>query len=213
MTAWSKTCQKLLRDADEQIVALNMKEISDNFVAVSKDVRAFTGNAKITSAFDKLDASLTELRELSAKLNKGMDPVLADVEKVLEQAQASMDSLAKAAADISQASNPRGPVLMRLQSVLDETERASRAIKELANDLKRNPNSILVGKEQKGTAAMKHKAKMEKFEIRNSKLEARNKNRDGNNGRAGHFRISNFEFRIFSSSPRFSLPPAPSPNP
>ncbi|HCN31356.1 MAG TPA: hypothetical protein DIT64_22145 [Verrucomicrobiales bacterium] len=143
-----KDLQKLLRDADEQIVALNMREISENFVAVSKDVRAFTGNAKITSAFEKLDSALAELRELSAKLNKGMDPVLADAAKVLEKAQAGMDSLGKAAADISQASNPRGPVLMRLQMVLDETERASRAIKELANDLKRNPNAILVGKEQ-----------------------------------------------------------------
>lgn len=144
-----KDLQKLIRDADEQFVALNMKEISDNFVAISQDVRTFTSNAKVSSAFDKLDAALAELRELSAKLNQGVEPVLADVSKVLEKAQASMDSLGKAAADISQASNPRGPVLMRLQSVLDETERASRAIKELANDLKRNPNAILVGKEQK----------------------------------------------------------------
>lgn len=144
-----KDLQKLLRDADEQFVALNIKEISDNFVAISQDVRAFTGNAKVSSAFEKLDAALAELRALSTKLNQGVEPVLADVSKVLEKAQASMDRLSQAAADISQASNPRGPVLMRLQSVLDETERASRAIKELANDLKRNPNAILVGKEQK----------------------------------------------------------------
>ena len=40
-------------------------------------------------------------------------------------------------------------VLLRLQAVLDETERAARAIKELADDLKRHPNSILVGKERR----------------------------------------------------------------
>jgi paraquat-inducible protein B len=36
---------------------------------------------------------------------------------------------------------------MRFQNALDETERASRAIKELANDLKRNPNALISGKE------------------------------------------------------------------
>ena len=38
---------------------------------------------------------------------------------------------------------------MRLQNVLEEFERASRAIKELASDLKRNPNSLLLGKDPK----------------------------------------------------------------
>jgi paraquat-inducible protein B len=38
---------------------------------------------------------------------------------------------------------------MRLQLVLEEAEHAARAIKELANDLKRNPNSLLLGKESK----------------------------------------------------------------
>ena len=38
---------------------------------------------------------------------------------------------------------------MQLRNVLEETERGSRAIKELANDLKRNPNALLFGKDQK----------------------------------------------------------------
>ena len=33
--------------------------------------------------------------------------------------------------------------------LLEEAEHAARAIKELANDLKRNPNSLLLGKESK----------------------------------------------------------------
>jgi glucosamine 6-phosphate synthetase-like amidotransferase/phosphosugar isomerase protein len=39
--------------------------------------------------------------------------------------------------------------MMRLQNVLEEAERASRAIKELANDLKQNPNALLLGKDNK----------------------------------------------------------------
>ena len=50
---------------------------------------------------------------------------------------------------ISKVTNPRAPVLMRLQNVLEEAERASRAIKELANDLQQNPNALLLGKDNK----------------------------------------------------------------
>jgi paraquat-inducible protein B len=38
---------------------------------------------------------------------------------------------------------------MRLQNVLEESERAARAIKELANDLKQNPNTLLMGKDHR----------------------------------------------------------------
>jgi paraquat-inducible protein B len=142
--------RKLLGNADKQIAALDMKSISDNLVQVTSDIRSVTGNNKVRSGLDAFEKALTELRTLAAKLNEGVDPVLEDVRKVLTQAETGIAELGRAAAELAKTSNPRGPVLLRLQAVLDETERAARAIKELAEDLKRNPNSILVGKEPRG---------------------------------------------------------------
>jgi paraquat-inducible protein B len=65
----------------------------------------------------------------------------------MQQATAGLAKIQEASADISNVTNPRAPVLMRLQNVLEEAERASRAIKELANELKRNPNTLLRGKD------------------------------------------------------------------
>jgi hypothetical protein len=73
---------------------------------------------------------------------------LADIEKLMAQATAGLAKIEAAAADVANVSNPRAPVLMRLQNVLEEAERASRAIKELANDLKQNPNVLLMGKDR-----------------------------------------------------------------
>jgi paraquat-inducible protein B len=67
----------------------------------------------------------------------------------MQQATTALAKIENASADISQVTNPRAPVLMRLQNVLEEAERASRAIKELANDLKQNPNALLLGKDNK----------------------------------------------------------------
>ncbi len=141
--------RRLLNHADQQLAALDLKSISDNLVKVTADMRGITGDDKIRTSLDTFKAALGELRALAAKLNEGVDPVLADVKKVLAQAEEGMAELGRAAAELAKAGNPRGPVLLRLQAVLDETERAARAIKELADDLKRHPNSILVGKERR----------------------------------------------------------------
>jgi paraquat-inducible protein B len=133
--------------AKEQLAALDMKTISTNVVDITEDIQKITGNEKLASAIDSLDASLKEINELSAKINQGIDPVLADFSAVLKRADESLSKINETAAELNHVTNPRAPVLMRFQNVLEETERASRAIKELANDLKRNPNALISGKE------------------------------------------------------------------
>jgi paraquat-inducible protein B len=132
-----------------QIAALDLKQINDNIVGITADVHALTGNTKLAKAIDSLDAALNSFKEMTTKANQGIDPLLKDFEKVMNQAAAGLAKIEEAAADISQVTNPRAPVLMRLQNVLEEAERASRAIKELANDLKQNPNALLLGKDRK----------------------------------------------------------------
>ncbi len=142
---------KDLRDtivsAKQQVAALDMKQISDNVVDITKDIQAITGNEKLAKAIDNLDASLREINELSAKANAGIDPLMADFSAVMKRADESLEKINETAAELNHVTNPRAPVLMRFQNVLEETERASRAIKELANDLKRNPNALISGKE------------------------------------------------------------------
>ena len=67
----------------------------------------------------------------------------------MQQATDGLAKIQEASADISKVTNPRAPVLMRLQNVLEESERAARTIKELANDLKQNPNTLLMGKDHR----------------------------------------------------------------
>ncbi len=143
----AKDLRATLVSAKDQIAALNVKEINDNVLDITKDIQTLTGNEKLGKAIDSLDASLREINALTAKANAGFDPLLEDLTAVLERADQSLDKINSAADEINAMTNPRAPVLMRFQNVLEETERASRAIKELANDLKRTPNSIISGKE------------------------------------------------------------------
>lgn len=144
-----KDVREVLVNAKNQIAALNLKQINDNIVGITEDVKTLTSNQKLGKAIDSLDEALTSFEELSKKANQGIDPLLEEMEEVMSKAKAALAKVEAASADISQVSNPRAPVLMRLQNVLEEAERASRAIKELANDLKRNPNALLMGKDKK----------------------------------------------------------------
>ena len=133
----------VLVNAKTQITALNLKEINDNLVAITQDVRKFTGDEKLATAVKSLDAALAQIDTLATKANAGFDPLLADLNAVIAKTDAGLARIDEAAKEISNFSNARAPVMMRLQNVLQETERASRALKELSNDLKRHPDTLL----------------------------------------------------------------------
>jgi paraquat-inducible protein B len=141
-----KDLRDVLTSAKTQITALNLKAINDNLVGITSDVRILTRNEKLTKAIDSLDEALTGIDTLTKKANEKIDPLINDLEKVMTQATAGLVKIDEATADLAKITNPRAPVLMRVQNVLEEVERASRAIKELANDLKRNPDALLRGK-------------------------------------------------------------------
>jgi len=132
-----------------QVAALKMKEINENLVGITADVKNLTGNEKLAKAIESLDEALTAVRDLARKSNEKFEPLVRNLEKVMTQTSAGLAKISEASTGLSEASNPHAPVLMRLQNAMDEIARAARAITDLANDLKRNPNTILMGKDSK----------------------------------------------------------------
>ncbi len=136
----------VLVSTKDQIAALNLKEINDNVVGFTSDIHNLTRNGKLAHAIDNLDAGLAQLEQLTTKANAKFDPLMTDLSAVITKADSGLANIDAAAKAMSDLTGPRSPVMLRMQNVLQETERASRAIKELSNDLKRDPNSLLSGK-------------------------------------------------------------------
>ncbi len=141
-----KELRDVLVTANERIGEFNMKEINENVIGITRDIRTFTSDRKLAEAVDNLNQALVQIEELAGKANEGIDPLLEDVAAIMEKADAGLTRIDEAAKEISEFSNPRSPALLRLQNVLQETERASRALKELSNDLKRDPKALISGK-------------------------------------------------------------------
>jgi paraquat-inducible protein B len=142
----SRELREVLVSAKNQLAELKVKDINENILAITGDLRKFTGNDKLGLALEHLDAAILQIDGLATKANKGIDPLLVEINEAIAKTDAGIARIEEAANSITQLSSPRSPVLLRLQNVLQETERASRALKELSNDLKRNPKSLISGK-------------------------------------------------------------------
>ncbi len=138
--------RNVLVGAKNQIAALNLKEINNNVIDITKDVHKITSNEKLSKAVENLDSALVQIDQLATKANNGFDPLINDLNAIMAKTDAGLVKIDEAAKEITNLSNPRSPVLLRLQNVMQETERASRALKELSNDLKRDPKALISGK-------------------------------------------------------------------
>ena len=133
----------VLKGANSQIADLNLKEINDNLTAITADVRDLTSDGRIKSSLANLDEALKEIKELSAKANENIDPLLADIRDVTEKTRASLVRIEESAEGLSKVTDPRSPMLLEFQNLLHEAEIASRTLRELTGDLKRNPGTLL----------------------------------------------------------------------
>ncbi len=130
----------------KQIAELDLGTINDNITEITGDVRKATADDKLVRAVENLNAALVNIDQVAAKANQGIDPLLADLNAVIARTDAGVARIEEAATEIANVSNPRAPIMLRLQNVLSETERASRALQELAVELKREPSTLLRGK-------------------------------------------------------------------
>ncbi len=137
----------VLKGAKSQIADLDLKEINENLTAITADVRGLTSDGRLKSSLANLDEALKEINALSAKANENIDPLLADIRDVTEKTRASLLLIEKSADSLSKVTDPRSPMLLEFQDLLHETENASRTLRDLTDDLKRNPASLLRNKE------------------------------------------------------------------
>lgn len=136
----------VLKNFNKQVSELDLAEINENVTTITRDVKAFTSDEKLATSLENLDEALKGIRELSDKANENIDPILADIREVAENTRESLKKIDATVEDLSKVTDPRSPLLLDFQNLLHNTETASRQLRELTNDLKRNPGSLLRGK-------------------------------------------------------------------
>lgn len=136
----------VLDTANNRLAEFNTKSINANLIELTTNLNDATQKQKLTTTLDHLDQAILGLDTLTRDTHAGIKPVLSQMEKTLTDATAAIQRIDTAAREIATFANPRSPTQLRLQQVLQETDRTARALQELTTDLKNHPQAILSGK-------------------------------------------------------------------
>ncbi len=148
-----------------------MEDFLTDLAAISQSLNAILSSEATKMIPVRLEATLAHLQSLSAKLDRDGDPVLVEMRKALEAAQAAMvklggvaeagspavaslgkasEELAKAAQALQGLAGEESPTVQQLNTALKEISRAARALRLLAETLEQQPEAVLQGKRIEG---------------------------------------------------------------
>jgi paraquat-inducible protein B len=135
-----------LKEVLERFSNLPLEEIADNLNGVLVGLNDRLGDPKLESAIANLDAVLSEMSALLAKLDGGYDELDADLRATLEQAR---DTLASIEATVDEARGvveSGSPLQYQLITTLEEVSAMSRSLRALGESISADPNQLIFGR-------------------------------------------------------------------
>jgi paraquat-inducible protein B len=108
---------------------------------------------RLPRTIDRLDATLGDLQALLARVDSAVVPMTESVQRTAEQASTTMRQLETTIADVGVVLEtaggllePQSPVFVQFERAMIDLGGASRALRDLADYLERNPSALLRGR-------------------------------------------------------------------
>ncbi len=131
--------KQLLVDIDEGVKALELKELGEELNTFATSARELVENPDLKEA-------LANLESVTGKLDEDIKPITEGLKSSISNLDNALVSVEKAVANAAELVDPDEALAMRLNNAVSELSRAMRAVREFADYLKRNPNSLITGK-------------------------------------------------------------------
>jgi len=136
----------LLTDLRTDLAAIEFGKLNGQLVSSLNGVDGLLKDAHLKSALTNLDVTLSNAGDFMSKLNRETNPLLGDVRQDLQKAGDALDEATRALAALKAQVQPGSTLLRELVETLQRASRALDAVTQLADDLRRNPNSLITGK-------------------------------------------------------------------
>jgi paraquat-inducible protein B len=109
-------------------------------------IERLANSEQIPELLARASATLRSYETLGHNLDTSLKPLVSEAQVAIADARKALVGLDGAAGDARRMVAPEAALSVRLGEALNEVGRAAGAIRELADYLQRNPNSLLVGK-------------------------------------------------------------------
>lgn len=101
---------------------------------------------RLPETIERLDATVGDLQALLVRVDSSLTPVTDGVRRTTEQAEATMQQLETTLEDIGSVLEPESPIFVQFERAMVDLSGASRALRNLADYLERNPSALVRGR-------------------------------------------------------------------
>jgi paraquat-inducible protein B len=146
MGSLSDSLNKLLGRMDTSFSQLNMAEINTGITNLLGSANRLVTTPDVTNSIAALRTTLAQAGALLQRIDSRVDPLADSVSDTLHDASKTMAGLRMAVGNASDLLSPDSAFRPNVVQALEQLANASRSVAELADFLKRNPNTLLTGR-------------------------------------------------------------------
>lgn len=136
---------EILSKLNSSLSELKVKELNDRLAKVLGSIDTLATKTKWTETVDSVRLTSDKARAVLETLDREVGPLGTNVTRFTDSATATFTELQHASADLRRVLASESPVMSDLQSALEETALAAKSLRQLADELARNPSSVLRG--------------------------------------------------------------------
>lgn len=141
-----ETITRNVSDILNKLNQLPLVEIGEDLQETVSSVRSLVSGDVFKKALKDLGDTLSEAMKLMSGLRKDMGPLLRHADDAVQQAEDTLVSVQKTFDTSNKLVSAKSPTLLRMNDLIEDTQKAARSFKDLTDYLRRNPNSLLYGK-------------------------------------------------------------------
>jgi len=141
----SENLNELLVRLNTNLSQLNMAGINADVTNLLASANNLISNPDLTKSLTSLSQTLDEARTVLTRVDSKVDPVADSITNTLDSAQKTLVDLRVGIRNVSNLAGPDSALRPELVQALEQLNNASRAVADLAEFLKRNPNALLTG--------------------------------------------------------------------
>jgi paraquat-inducible protein B len=144
----SEKLQGLLDDLRGDLKALKLEQTGPDLNATVAELKRLVSNPELHTAITNLNITLNQMNELSGKLNGRIDPILTAAEASLSKAGTTIDEAAETLRQVQAQLGPNSTLGLELVRTLEEASLTLNSLRQLAQEIQRNPSSLITGKKE-----------------------------------------------------------------
>jgi paraquat-inducible protein B len=133
----------------QKLDEINFKGLIEELTNAASSISEFANSPDLRRTIQSLDQTLASIRDLSSSVEKSVTPLTQSLRLTATQVTAMSRELEQTLGTARNLIAPEAPLAVDLRQAVDEIRNAARAVTALADELDRNPSSIVFGRDTK----------------------------------------------------------------